>query len=244
MKCQVVREKLTEYQDDLLPVSEKAAVAAHLDSCASCRAEAEDLARIESRLQMLAQPEIAPELSADLHQRLATAPHPMRFWPRLAIASGALTAILSLLIWLYPAFSPRTNLHSTPPVVSGLQKTPRPRVASTNPKSASGTVLSPRISPPAPCLAVGHHHPRHDTPGSYRAFVQQSPPRPSAPVVIIVVTGVPDPPPPVSSYQAQISLPDGEKTSFEQTIKRDETGATKEIRIALANTTDLNNHIQ
>lgn len=57
--CEQVRADLSAYRDEELPVADRIAIADHLDACASCRLEADDLELIGDALQSTARVEDA-----------------------------------------------------------------------------------------------------------------------------------------------------------------------------------------
>lgn len=73
--CEQVRAELSAFYDEELPVSDRIAIADHLDACASCRLEADDLELIGDALQATARVEdvaVMPGLSrlqADILER-------------------------------------------------------------------------------------------------------------------------------------------------------------------------------
>jgi hypothetical protein len=64
--CQRIREELSAFYDEELPVTDRIAIADHLDNCPSCRLEADDLEAIGTALQSTARTEdvaVMPGLS-------------------------------------------------------------------------------------------------------------------------------------------------------------------------------------
>ncbi len=246
MKCRSIINKLSEYLSGELSATEKTAIAAHLEQCAACRSEEAAFRRAEEALQSLATLQSAPELTDDLHRRLAV-PAAQRFpWVRVAAASAALAGVIVLVLWLRPDtthFTRNNPLpYARPPAAETRQDAARTQSPHPVPQVTATTAVSPhsrhrrmsRHSIHRLAAAKRNLPPVNpDKPSVESASGQQDP---TESVLLIVVTGVPEPPPPVSSYQAEVSLPDGTATSFEQTVSRDENGFPREIKIALENT--------
>jgi len=151
MKCRGVRDRLSEYVDGELPDPQQAAIAAHLEVCARCREEAEGFRRAGEALRTLSAVEVAPDLTGDLHRRLATSAR-RRFrlaWIGVGVAAAAGAA--ACLLWVsHPA--------------------PKPR-----PAPARTDVTAPQvvIEPPEPVLPLTEGLPEAETPRElYRAPVQ------------------------------------------------------------------------
>lgn len=70
MKCEEVREKLSAFIDDELPLDEKAGVESHLKACSACLHEAEELRALGSALRgmprMKAPPSVAQAVAAHI----------------------------------------------------------------------------------------------------------------------------------------------------------------------------------
>jgi hypothetical protein len=151
MKCRGVRERLSEYVDGELADAERAAIAAHLSVCAGCREEAEGFRRAGEALKTLSAVEVAPDLTSDLHRRLA-APAARRFrvaWVGVGVAAAAGAA--ACLLWL------------------GL-RTPAPVPPLVRTDVAAHQVV---IERPEPVLPLTEELPEAETPKEpYRAPVQ------------------------------------------------------------------------
>jgi len=151
MRCRGVRDRLSEYLDGELPDPERASIAAHLSVCAGCREEAEGFRRAGEALRTLAAVEVAPDLTGDLHRRLAV-PAARRFrigW--VGAAAVAAGAAIGCLLWL------------------GL-RTPAP-----GPPPPGTDVAAPQvvIEPPEPVLPLTEELPEAETlKEPYRAPVQ------------------------------------------------------------------------
>jgi hypothetical protein len=152
MNCRGIRRRLSEYLDGELPAPQQAAIAAHLEVCAGCREEAEGFRRAGEALRTLSAVEVAPDLTTDLHRRLA-APAARR--SRLGWASAAAVAAVGIaigcLVWLSP-----------PPPAPG-------------PLRARRDVAAPQVAiePPEQALPVTEEQPEVEAPRElYRAPVQ------------------------------------------------------------------------
>ena len=66
--------------------------------------------------------------------------------------------------------------------------------------------------------------------------VAQAPGTPAVPKGVVLVVGEPQPVLPSFSYFAQVTLPDGETTTLEQTIQRDAGGLPCTVRISYRQT--------
>jgi len=132
MNCEAVGRKLSEYLEGDLRGPERAAVAAHLETCTGCRAEAAALRRAHTALEMLATVEVAPDLTEDLHRRLAAAAR-RRFrlaWIGPAAAVAAAAAVGACLLWLgHPAPAPRPAPSRSPAVAPRMTVERRESVA-------------------------------------------------------------------------------------------------------------------
>jgi hypothetical protein len=328
MRCSRVRKQLLDWVEAGLSGRQGAAIAAHLEKCAPCRAEAEELRQAELALRTLASLEAAPDLTADLHRRLAAPP--ARSFPRrwAGAGLGAAAALAALALWLAVAPQPASrpiqiaghkhissDRSRSPAVAQALACVPSPtaplaprrevtpkRIAPlgrslppANAAPASASVSRPPAPEPAqegemmPVFAAGETEtrlaplgrslpPANAAPAS--ACVSRPPaPEPAeeermpvfaggetetrlaslgrsllalsgaegppakaaggemeaAPPGLILLLGPPQPQLPSSSYEAEVSLPDGARSVVEQTIERDEAGDPCAIRIACRN---------
>ncbi|RYG40670.1 hypothetical protein EON79_22205, partial [bacterium] len=68
MNCKQVQSLLGAYLDREMTGTETLAIRDHLDACALCRTESEDLAQLKSLLGALPDPEPAPDFEARLMQ--------------------------------------------------------------------------------------------------------------------------------------------------------------------------------
>jgi hypothetical protein len=70
MSCQEIKRSLSQYVDDELSASLRAAVETHLDSCPVCRAELVELRTMRNGLRQLARPAAPPSLAAAINDAL------------------------------------------------------------------------------------------------------------------------------------------------------------------------------
>ena len=110
MNCEPTRERLSEYLDEALGGRELRRVASHLDACADCRRELDDLRVTKIALQQAPMPAPDPRFWARVHTEVrrqsATIPAPrvgygewlsnlLRVWtPRKAIATSMAVAVV------------------------------------------------------------------------------------------------------------------------------------------------------
>ena len=94
MNCQTVRERLDSYVDGELRPDARASVEAHLDACATCRAEAEAIRGLSARLAAPVDAELPAGLWASVARRLDQAGwtsrgrRPVALTGRLALAAS------------------------------------------------------------------------------------------------------------------------------------------------------------
>lgn len=104
MKCRNLRERLTEYQLDLLDEAERGEVEAHLAECADCRAELQTLERLDGLMEPMEQHEAPANLWSGVRQRMKPRREPwwqLRAQPvkqAVALAAAMLLAVGGL--WL------------------------------------------------------------------------------------------------------------------------------------------------
>ncbi len=94
MICRNVREVLSAYLDDQLSASEALAIAAHLESCASCRDELEGLLFTSRLVSSLALPTLSVDLASTVVAR-ASASSWSKGWKSLQTAFSARRAFVA-----------------------------------------------------------------------------------------------------------------------------------------------------
>lgn len=94
MSCEP--ERVTGFVDGELPPGEAAVVAAHLEQCATCRAQADAERTLRARLRDLPSPDLAAALEARVRARLRRRPAAIRVAPWAL----PLAAALVLGVWL------------------------------------------------------------------------------------------------------------------------------------------------
>ena len=207
MTCEAVREALPDYLDAALPEAERAAVTAHLLECQACRAEAEVLRWAEGALAPLAAMEEAP--AADPAHLPWLRPR-RRAWG-WAVAAAAVGAGLLLLL-----------PHRTPRPVQPVGGRHEVVAAPPAPRPAPERAAPHDVVPPAPVMVK-------TAPAPHRRMPTAEP----ASIAIIIVEPAADVPP-VSSYRAEVALPDGTSSDLTQTVARDAAGVPREITVAYA----------
>ena len=115
-------DRLSEYLDGELDASERSAMAAHIDTCATCRADLTDLRAVVRRAAVL--PDAAPsqDLWTGIHDRITPGERRRRqlagrqfvfTLPQLIAASLALMIASGAIVWLARAGGPQMDF---PPV--------------------------------------------------------------------------------------------------------------------------------
>jgi len=255
MKCQAVSNNLIAYLDGELPQHERAAIAEHLAVCADCRREAAAFGHAEDALRALNVVEAAPDLTADLHQRIAARVVRALSWKWAYGVAAAAAVSAALLFLLYPR-APSTHRISPPLDIAAQPTTAEPKVPPPVPPPATRqappqTVIAQEWRPgaapkrrPSRSRPVRHRVARHPLPPA----TETSPPDVSPaetfwdepaeaqavelPVGIILILGTPEPAPPSSSCYIEVSLPDGTKSIRKQDVQRDADGNPRAIQIA------------
>jgi anti-sigma factor (TIGR02949 family) len=92
-KCEEVREQLSAWLDGELAEEERARVAAHVDSCAACRREADQFVALNAALGHLAAP-MPPGLAARVLARVQP-PRRRRWWQDLALAASLVIGLIA-----------------------------------------------------------------------------------------------------------------------------------------------------
>jgi hypothetical protein len=236
MKCRSVRHKLTAHIEDALPPDERAQVDEHLSTCAQCRAEMAALVRAEKALRQLAAIETAPELTADLHHRLASRP-PVRRFTWVWAGAGVIVIAVAIMVLEWPhskAPMPRPRSHPAriaarlpsslpaPPAVSPLAAKPAAPASKPKLRHRAHRGRGVPFAHPAPMVA--------EAPQPQPEAVAEGPAQ--APIGIILLIGVPQESAPVSSYHVEISFPDGATSMREQVVERDAHDRPRAVRIA------------
>jgi hypothetical protein len=253
MKCRIVRRMLVDYVEGGLSPIERTDLAAHLERCAACRADAAGLERAENALRTLGIIEPAPEsvVVPRIHPAPRAGGQTRWVWAGVGVAAAAV--VLAILVWPHaaqrePFRSPSANIATkTAPIEPSA------------PPEASEA--APPELPPAEAVAT-KERPVKPAPRSHapRRIVQRSTPAPSAapepptpetiplepplpasvataqeseaPAGLILLIGEPRESPPSSSYYVEISFPDGERSVVERTVERDADNQPHAIRIA------------
>jgi len=257
MKCQAVSNNLIAYLDGELPQHERAAIAEHLAVCADCRREAAAFGQAQDALRALNVVETAPDLTADLHRRLAARVVRVLSW-RWAYGAVAAAAVSAALLFLLYPRAPSTHRISPPLGIAAQPTTAEPKV---EPKAQqpvpppAGREASPQpafareprpgaVSKRRPSRPMRHRIARRPLPQATETLAPDLSPAVTflaepaeaqaleVPVGIILVLGTPEPAPPFSSCYIEVSLPDGTKSVREQAVERDDTGEVRAIRIA------------
>jgi hypothetical protein len=240
MKCRDAREKLLAYADDDLPADERAAIEAHLEACADCRAEAAGLRRTEDALRALAAVERAPEVTADLRSRLAV--RPVHHFPWVLAGAAVAAAAALLFLWPHPRV-PRPEPRSR-----GAQAVVRVPVAEPLAQPAVESKMKPaapprrrplrhriaRRAPPRPRPPVEAPKPEPAAPEAAAA----EPPEggtPEIPAGVILVLGAAEEPLSPSSCYVEVSMPDGRKSILQRDVEVDATGQPAALRLAYEN---------
>jgi len=243
MRCRAVQHRLSQYLDGELSAREQAAIAAHLEDCADCRAEADAFRRAEGALRTLSVVERAPELSGDLWQRLARPARRGRRWAWGGAVVAAAAIAIALLVSLRPAarttLPPPPTTKSAPaqvaveplearPAIEGLPQRP---AASQAPKTKRRIARRPAATPattPGVESAEALAPEQGKAPGSQVALAQQEEPR----YGIVLLLGEPEPVLPSSSCYLEVSFPDGAKSILDQAVERDAAGEPRSIMLA------------
>ncbi len=104
MRCKDVRDRLTEYQLDLLNADDRERIEVHLDECADCRAELAALERLDALVEPAEQLEAPANLWSGVRQRMEPRRAPWwRVWRgpvRQAVAVGAALLLAVVGVWL------------------------------------------------------------------------------------------------------------------------------------------------
>jgi hypothetical protein len=110
MNCNEPTERLSAYADGALEPGERAAVEAHVERCAACRATLEDYRSIGRAIRGLARVSAPPSILSGVRE--AIAPAPLRFPLRGVLMPAAAAALLvALSVWIFT--------HGPPPAPRG-----------------------------------------------------------------------------------------------------------------------------
>lgn len=116
MPCDETRDLLSEYLEKALLDDETQAVDAHLEGCANCRLELDQLRGVVALLHAVPREPLPENLQARIHDALAALPNqpfvtPVPWWRRFNLASaavGAAVAVAAIVIWqMQPSSLPR-----------------------------------------------------------------------------------------------------------------------------------------
>ena len=253
MKCSMVREKLSEYLDGEPVGREAGAVAAHVQVCAECHAEAAALEQAEGALRALGGVEAAPELLADLRARLCVRPTNSVRWAWAGMAAGAIGAMV---VWWALAHPQRADTSIRRPGEATVAKVDRvaqrgrgaqqcaPTKRPTGAQELARHSGSASSGRPAPSRQVGRQVPSTATKSEVppQELVEAQPttrePAPTevaqSPAGLILILGEPEPVLPSGSCYIEVTHPDGTKSSVSQVIERDAAGKPRAIQVSYA----------
>ena len=109
LSCYLKRRSLGPYLDNALPERDARTLALHLDTCATCRSEADSLTRLRAmvrRTAAVAEPDwsgfwpgVVRGIEAARHAPGPRAPERIAWLPRLALAGTMVAALLAVSIW-------------------------------------------------------------------------------------------------------------------------------------------------
>lgn len=140
------REQIFAYAHHMLSSDEAARVERHLAICGACREAAAGFARLDAVLAEWKPVEPSPWFDARARARIAAAPRPWRYLPRLnwqgwsAIAAAAVVAIVLGVAALRPAHSDRGVRNAQTEIASAQAET----------KPAAASPVSTPVAPLAP----------------------------------------------------------------------------------------------
>ena len=154
VRCADIAEKLVDYADGALAPHEAVAVEAHLQVCAACSAEVEDLRRVAELVHGLEPVAVPHAFRLAVRQRIRALPppRPLPLWRRLGLVGLGVPATLAAGLVGFAVFT-LTAAHgvalppsSTPGAVAGAPLA----VSPTNPAPQPG----PDITSPSPVPSV------------------------------------------------------------------------------------------
>lgn len=125
MRCSSCEPWLGAFVDDALSPRKRAAVAAHLRSCASCRELYDRLRNVDALLVTGRAAELPANFTRELMGRLHEVPRPVNRRPPLlrlaALYLGCAWIVAALAVWYArDAAAPAVALHALSPLASGL----------------------------------------------------------------------------------------------------------------------------
>ncbi len=240
MKCRAVRNRILDHIDCALPPKQAQAVAAHLSTCSSCRAELESFRRSEGVLGKLAAVEAPPEPAMALRWPVSTRPV-RRTRSQWEAAAALAAASIVLFLWLYPRHPAlvskphRSQMEiakrgadrkATVPAVS----TPRGKVSlvrddGSPPRPRRQHVRDRQDLRPRPALRQPPREPVTATEPPQSVGVE------STGTGLVLVLGQPQEVRPWSQYDVEVVRPDGSRSVQQQEVDRAASGQPKAIVI-------------
>ena len=165
-RCALIQRRLPDYPDGDLSPFWRRLVAAHLNGCADCRQELEELTEMMQLYQAHPLPDPGPafwqEFDRELHLKLAQvnqAPHAVPWRPRVPhyiLGATALAGVLTLAVYLGPFTAPspdsklvQTQEEAKPPVASQPPKTlqaQKPFPVAPAPLQATAKRMAPELT--------------------------------------------------------------------------------------------------
>jgi len=237
MRCRTARRMLSAYLDGDLAEVEQARVAAHLEGCTECRAEASALKGAASALRTLSAVGSAPELTDDLRRRLA-ARAPRRLSWRWACAGVAAVAAVAVWFWLAarpqpvaPRSPARQAVVESPPVEQAAPRVvePQTETPAPGPPRPVRHVARPQPAPPQPVAAGA---PSESAPTEFAPDDSAAPEAAESIAGVVLLLGSAEPKLPSSRCYLEVTLPDGSKSVHEENVERDAAGRPRTIQIA------------
>jgi len=142
-------DKLSDYLDDELPSDERAAVAAHLASCAHCARVAADLEKVVLRAKTVTARPPQEDLWPGVHARIDRISQPRRisFTPaQLAAAAALLVAVSGGAAWKLAQQPPAPAIARTQPTAPTAASSEREASAERNDRTPLPTVVPASLS--------------------------------------------------------------------------------------------------
>jgi hypothetical protein len=251
MKCKTVRDKLG-LGPQALELNERAAIDAHLQTCAACQQEMAAQAETDAALVVLAQLAPAPLTVEELRRHLAPVKQQSKTYHGRYIWAGA-AALVLIAVGIALLFN-----NAKAPTTRNVATDPNPRVVITpkqtsQPQPQQAQTTTPRPVEPQKTVLVNYKPRRHHR--SRRQALPAAPKQARAQIAkaarnipveqpaqentgIILLYVAPEAPEPSSSYYAEVSRP-GAISIVGQDIERDADGQPTAITISYAqNVTD------